>query len=129
MKTKTLLLLFCLVFLCQAQEQNKQTDEHLPLPKPSATVNIVDDAVAGSPIKCFGTADAYVKPISGDRMMVWIEENNLHFQNISSQEIVGGSAEVYTTDTKGNTYHIGKGVGAFKPGDTKTLLGTKGMCG
>ena len=57
--------------------------------------------------------------------MVWIEENNLQVQNISDKEIVGGSAEVYTTDTKGDQYHIGMGLGASKPGQIKTLIGVK----
>jgi hypothetical protein len=114
-----------LATLCMAQDRST-LDEYLPLPTPVATVNIVDDALAGSPIKFFGTADAYVKPISGDRMMVWIEENNLHFQNISHQEIVGGFGEVYTTDTKGNQYHIGMGLGASNPGRIRTFLGIEG---
>jgi hypothetical protein len=129
------LALLLLTVVCVAQQNPDQqnpaltnpslTNEHLPLPKPSATVDIVDDALAGSPIKFFGTADAYVKPISGDGVMVWIEENNLHIQNISDKEIVKGEAEAYSTDTKGNRYHFWMGLGAFKPGDTKTLLGVK----
>lgn len=110
---------------CVAQMNTGANDEHLPLPKPIATVNIVDDSSSDAPIKFSGTADAYVKPISGDRMMVWIEENNLHFQNVSGRPIRSGMAEVLTTDSKGNRYHIGLELGAYKPGQTAKFMGVK----
>jgi len=100
-------------------------DEHMPLPKPIATVNIEDDSPSDAPIKCFGTADAYVKPISADRMLVWIEENNLRFQNVSGKPILGGVAELSSSDSKGNQYHGWQSLGASKPGQTATLMGVK----
>lgn len=122
---KRALTMLLLATMCVAQVNNgpDPADSHLPLPKPLATVNIVDDAPAGAPIKCFGTADAYMKPISGDRIMVWIEENNLHFENVSGRPILNGRVEVLTTDVKGGSYHIGIELGAYRPSQTGKFMG------
>ena len=124
MKTALVVLLFSLAAVAQQNGPNP-ADSHLPLPKPLATVNIVDDSAKDAPIKCFGTADAYMKPISGDRIMAWIEENNLHVQNVSSRPILNGKMEVWTSDIKGTRYHIGIELCTYKPSQTRKFLGVK----
>lgn len=105
MKPLLVLLLLSLAVICTAQKDAgppSAADFQLSLPKPLTTVNIVDDSPADAPIKCLGTADAYMMPISGDRVWIWVEANNLQIQNVSGNSTVRAAVRLLTTDVRGN---------------------------
>jgi hypothetical protein len=100
-------------------------DDHLPLPRAISTVNVIDDSAPEAPVKIFGTGDAYVKNLSGNRLMLWVEENNLQYQNVSGKDITSGKLEVLMTDVRGNLIQHVRALGVFRAGMVKKVQGMK----
>jgi hypothetical protein len=71
---------------------------------PIESVNIKDTDVEGSPVKVWGTCDAYADEREPGFMAVGIEENNLYWQNVSDKTIKYALIEVHKTDLRGNPY-------------------------
>jgi hypothetical protein len=122
MKPIPALRLLSLAVICTAQKDAgppSPADWQLPLPEPLTTVHIVDDSPPDAPIKCFGTADAYMQAISGDRVWVWVEANNLQIQNVSSKSTVRAAVRLLTTDVRGNQRSA---ISQLKPQDPGRIL-------
>jgi hypothetical protein len=71
---------------------------------PIETVTVKDIDVEGSPIKVWGTCDAYADEREPGFMFVGIEENNLFWQNISDKTIKYALIDVVKTDVRGKLY-------------------------
>jgi hypothetical protein len=94
---KQLILIFALTLPVVGQTKGDS-----PLPAPVSVFDITDSNVEGSPVKCLGTANAYVKPQPKDQVMTWVEETNLSFKNVSEDSIVETILVLHWKDVRGN---------------------------
>lgn len=118
-----------LALTCAAQRDAgppSPADLQLPPPEPLKTVYIVDDSPPDAPIKCFGTADAYMQPISGDRVWVWVAANNLQLQNVSNKSTVRSAVRLLTTDVRGNQRSAILQLKPQSPGGILRFMGAQG---
>jgi hypothetical protein len=90
------LCLFWSLALAQAQNPNLQ----VPIPPPIASVDIEDDSIPGAPFKFWGTADVFAKEMNGE-MSLWVDDNNLTYQNVSGEDIIFATLEEVKTDVRG----------------------------
>ena len=75
-------------------------------PQPVATISIEDISKKGAPVKFSVTADAYAdinpEAILPDGVGLYVEENNLQFENVSDKTIAKMIVVIRTTDVRGN---------------------------
>jgi hypothetical protein len=102
MRTTLRTITTLIVLLVLSALSPSQNFGDLPLPAPLATVNIVDSGQANSPVKCLGTANAYVKPQPDGTIMLWVEEANLSIKNVSQDDIAQMIIVLHLSDVRGN---------------------------
>lgn len=83
--------------------QTAVTSGDLPLPPPTAIVQIQDVGPADAPARCIGTANAYVKPQPHGEVMTWVEETNLSVKNVSTRDVAKMIVKLNLVDVRGNT--------------------------
>ena len=85
------------------QAKDDEAERDIPRPAPSSTLTITDVGRATSPVKIYGTGYSYVKRFPNGDVLIWVEELDLHAQNLSSKTITAMDLELQSVDVGGQT--------------------------